>query len=602
MKRLNIEHLYNTAMNSKISNNIFPLLIKVTIILIILFVISNKLLAKNMTLQGYDINFEGIIREIQIKGLINVDKEEIINNLNSQNKIGFKAQSGSIAKDINTIYLGGYFYKVSAYTEPTKNGVVLIYKVNENPKIKSIQIKGNSIFSDIYIQQNIKNKSGNIMNMKYLREDQEKITNLYHEKGYNLFKFHNIDFDKNGTLIFNVSEGEITDIHIEGLKTLTPDIILRDLHLQPKRIFNSNLLNEDREKLLRKGYFSDVYFPGLTESIDKRKVSIAYKVTEKKVNLLDLGLEQEDEYQGRVVGFLRGDINHIFQQTDVLAGKTQFSLDENSLEIISYSGRYTQPWLLNMVPVSFSFGFWDEYRHEFLTIDRSRTELHKITRLGTDVVLGFPLIRDRLMLLTRYKAEKVVPPSQLSPYTISSLAGILSYQSISNWNNPKRGTYWKLEIEKGGNLGVINLRGLDFSRVNIKYATFFQLSKASVLGFHNYMGIFRSSHENINTFDAEGYEIGGAASLRGYKEEYAFIGSRKIAFNLEYRHDLTDAFQGVLFLDAGKVFETGWSFSPSSFTLSKGFGFRFFTPIGAVRTDFSFGEAFIIHFGLGQMF
>ncbi|MFC1771650.1 outer membrane protein assembly factor [Candidatus Margulisiibacteriota bacterium] len=546
------------------------------------------------------IDFDAIISEIKFTGLKLVDKAQFLGGIELVSKKGFKPEVGSIIRDINNIYLTGYFSKVDAYTKPANNRVDLVFTVQENPVIRDIKIIGNKVFSSEHLRWLMKNKKDKVLNVRLLKEDALAITELYHENGYQLFKFHNVVFDSGkNVLVIDISEGIVRDVSMDGLKTLEPKVVLRDLHLQPKTVFNLKLLNEDREKLLKKGYFSEVYFPRFNESLDKRKVSIVYKVEEKTVNLLDFGLEHNDEYRGKVVGFLKTDLNHFIQQTDILSAKTQFSVEQNALEIISYSSRYFQPWLLNTVPISFSLGVRNEYRYELLTKAR---ELYRINRAGADMVFGFPIIKGRLDFMTKYKIEEVTPPAPLSKYMVNSLTGVIQYQSVSNWDNPKGGMYWQFEMERGGDIGFVKLRGLDFSRYHVNYASFLKVSNKDVIGFHTSWGLFRRFLEDIDTFDAEGFEIGGVSTMRGFKEDYAFYGSRKILFNVEYRHDFTEFIQGVVFLDTGKVFENGWDVHPSTFNYSKGLGVRFFTPLGPIRFDFSFGEAFIIHFGLGQLF
>jgi outer membrane protein insertion porin family len=227
-------------------------------------------------------------------------------------------------------------------------------------------------------------------------------------------------------------------------------------------------------------------------------------------------------------------------------------------------------------------------------------------RVGWDVIFGFPLQADWLTFSVKLKKERVSPRSgenAFSAYTLNSLSGILSYQTVDHWTNPTKGTYWKLKFEKGGNLGFYQLTGLDYSKISFNVATFFSITSNSVLALHNNMGVFRPHGQEARTFEAEGYEIGGASTLRGYKENTPFTGFRKILFNFEYRYNLTPSFQTVLFYDFGKTFNTDWNFNYNSFNQGKGFGFRLSTPIGAIRTDFAWGETdFIIHFNLGQVF
>jgi outer membrane protein insertion porin family len=285
----------------------------------------------------------------------------------------------------------------------------------------------------------------------------------------------------------------------------------------------------------------------------------------------------------------------------------QANIEDSVFKIRSYYFSYTQPWLLDLIPVSFQLDLWDEHKREFLTSDRQYTTILENNRKGIASIFSIPIIQDRLYFSTKFKKEKIYPTSLSehifsTPYSINSISGILSYKSVKNMHNPKMGTYWSIDIERGGNLGFTKLSGLDFTKYNLNYASFWGVSKKATLAFHSFFGYYQPFDQDVVTFETEGYELGGATSLRGYKELNPFLGNREILFNLEYRYDINASLQAVLFWDMGKCFDTGWSFSPSSLHHSQGFGFRLFTPIGPIRFEFAFGEAFIIHFGLGQLF
>jgi outer membrane protein insertion porin family len=546
--------------------------------------------------------FNRIVQEIEIVGITSLDTNEIALLSDFEVSKGRIIQENSLLKDINKLYLSGYFKKVKAQTVPTKNGISLFYVVEENPTIRGVHFNGNSLDSSNTLRKKVKNKKAKVFNTKKAIQDKESLIKEYQLEGYDLFKITKIDIDKIGNLTYYFSEGKVASVKVDGVKNIPEDIVIRDLWLQEGAVFNSQKLKEDRERILRLGYFSDVYIPGVDESIDKSKVNIAYKVNEKKVNIADIGLEQEEDL---VLGFVKGGYHHLFQKSDRLVGKIQVGGENNQYRIRSYSLRYAQPWILNKIPVAMSFDVWDEYDREYLTSDYSYNNILETRREGIGISFGFPILKDRLIFTPRLKKEKVSPfysSSTFDTYSINSLSGILSYQSISNWHNPKSGTYWNCEVENGDNIGFAKLGGLNFSRYSFNTATFFKVSKKSTIGVHAFLGMFRANASNIATFEAENYEIGGVGSLRGYKETNPFRSSRETLFNIEFRHDMSDSVQGVIFADAGKTFESGWDLDTNTFHTSMGLGFRFFTPVGPIRLDFAQGESFIIHFGFGQMF
>jgi outer membrane protein insertion porin family len=110
---------------------------------------------------------------------------------------------------------------------------------------------------------------------------------------------------------------------------------------------------------------------------------------------------------------------------------------------------------------------------------------------------------------------------------------------------------------------------------------------------------------------SEQYFVGGAESLRGYRED-RFWGKQMVLGSFEYRAPLAEALTGVLFVDAGDAwggnytnvsfngFTQHTNFSPN---LGAGLGIRVRTPIGPIRFDYGFGrEGGRLHFSIGNVF
>ena len=112
----------------------------------------------------------------------------------------------------------------------------------------------------------------------------------------------------------------------------------------------------------------------------------------------------------------------------------------------------------------------------------------------------------------------------------------------------------------------------------------------------------------------EQYFIGGAETLRGYRED-RFWGRNMFLVNTEYRFPLAPSLNGVAFLDLGDAWGT-----PSQFLnvfasenllqheglsprVGYGLGIRVITPIGPLRLDYGFGdEGSRAHFSIGHVF
>jgi outer membrane protein insertion porin family len=109
--------------------------------------------------------------------------------------------------------------------------------------------------------------------------------------------------------------------------------------------------------------------------------------------------------------------------------------------------------------------------------------------------------------------------------------------------------------------------------------------------------------------DHERYRLGGAQTLRGFKDG-EFVGDSMMLVNAEYRIPVADNFDGVLFADIAKDWEEEADLSLDSLNESVGLGVRVKTPVGQLRLDYGFQiqredeqeKDSRLHFSLGQSF
>jgi len=188
-----------------------------------------------------------------------------------------------------------------------------------------------------------------------------------------------------------------------------------------------------------------------------------------------------------------------------------------------------------------------------------------------------------------------------SPYKIHSFQTGLVWTQLDNLVNPTVGEYAKLSYEKGGRLLGVDIGGVVFDRWNINMARFFPVFDKMTFGTRFLLGAFESQ-SGSDTFEPEGYFLGGTYSLRGFKDSQPFYGNYEYLINTELRVDMGAGFQGALFCDLGDVGSELSELSLSNFQFSYGIGVRYISPIGPIRVDLAKGEDTIIHFGLGQVF
>ena len=108
----------------------------------------------------------------------------------------------------------------------------------------------------------------------------------------------------------------------------------------------------------------------------------------------------------------------------------------------------------------------------------------------------------------------------------------------------------------------------------------------------------------------EQFFIGGAESLRGYRED-RYWGKYMFLASAELRHPLARGLKGVVFLDIGDAWGGPYAgvniqgFAQSGFRphASVGVGIRVRTPLGPIRLDYGVGsEGGRTHFSIGNVF
>ncbi len=188
--------------------------------------------------------------------------------------------------------------------------------------------------------------------------------------------------------------------------------------------------------------------------------------------------------------------------------------------------------------------------------------------------------------------------TEFDTYNLNSLSLKLNYSNIKNRINPKKGRYFTIEFEQGDDLKIVQLGGLSFSKTIINIANFLKISNKATFATRVQAGFFEPNEGS--TFETENFTLGGATNLRGYSDA-KFTGEKKVLANFEYRYELSNTIQPVLFYDIGNA--TDSSLNEITLNSSYGIGLRIITPVIPIRLDFAVNpNQTFFHFGFGQIF
>jgi len=553
-------------------------------------------------------NNQGKITAIVVQGNENISKDLIISQIASN--LGDVFSKENMEKDMKAVYELGYFKDVRIKLESFRDGYKVVFEVVENLPIKEISIEGNTIVSVEEIREVMVLKEGQIFCQKILKNDVDRISQLYKDKGYLLINIKDINFDEEGKLWIKISEGRLEKIVIEGNDKTKEKVITREIDIKSGDLFNFEIARKSLQKIYNLGYFEDVSMK-LEPGSEEDTIVLVIKVIEKNTGKFGIGAGYNSE-EG-LMGFASYEEKNLFgggqkvQAKIELGGRTTYKLS------------FLEPWVAN-TPTSFGFEVYDTTSKEEEEEEGEVISEYEEARLGGKLIFG-RRISDAINLGLELKTEKVTYnlvsgsslPDDSDEGLTNSLTPTLTYDTRDNVFNPSSGLYGNISIEKaGGFLGG----DYDFTKYNLTLSTYIstkiveevvdiraiekitdKLSKG-VVALRAIGGIADTSLPSF----AE-YKVGGMNTVRGY-DFGEFSGDKSLVFNAEYRLPLSDNFQAVLFADWGNTWDIGESIDVSDLKFGKGIGIRFDTPIGPIRLDYGIGEEGIgqTYFSIGHTF
>ncbi|MBW2490045.1 MAG: outer membrane protein assembly factor BamA [Deltaproteobacteria bacterium] len=152
--------------------------------------------------------------------------------------------SKSLSDDLKAVFAMGYFDDIRIEAEDTPDGKKIIFTVEEKPTIRVIRFKGNKVFKEEKLKENLTIKTGSILNPFKIRSNIERIEELYKEKNYhNIKAAYNVKYLENNQadLEFDIDEGEkilIKSITFKGNNAYTDKILKNLIKTSEKGFFS----------------------------------------------------------------------------------------------------------------------------------------------------------------------------------------------------------------------------------------------------------------------------------------------------------------------------------------------------------------------------
>jgi len=557
---------------------------------------GEKIRIKSITFEG-----NSAYEDKKLKKMMETSEKGLFSWLTSSGDLSGEELDQDIAKLAAFYHNSGYIQaKVGEPNIEFKdNWIYITIKIVEGPQFKvgSLDITGDLIFPKQELLEKLKIAKQTFFNREVVRNDVLALTDFYSDEGYAYAditpRIHQ-DFDKlRVDVIYDVKKNKqvyFETISISGNTKTRDKVIRRELKVYEQELFRGRGLKRGVRNLYRLDYFEDIKVDTLKGSADD-KMNLNIDVTEKATGAFTFGAG----YSSVENAFIMASISqrNLFGRGQTLELKTELGG-----RTTKYNIKFTEPWLFD-IPLSAGFDVY-KWDMDYDTYDRDST--------GGAVRFSYPIF-DYTRAHIRYEYENAdiknvaldASNSMLDlegeAVKTSSITTGLRYDSRNRIFNATEGQEHSMAVQYAGLGGDVG-----FVKLLAETGWFFPLYK-SLVGFLHGKAGYATAHSGKLLPDWERFYLGGMDSLRGYdwrdvspteinRNGYkSKVGGDKfIQFNAEMKFPLAEAqgIYGVVFFDAGNVYNNDEDFDPSDLRKSVGSGLRWYSPMGPMRIEYGY--------------
>lgn len=544
---------------------------------------------------------------VEVEGLQSVSEEMVIEAV--QVRPGDLLTEEAVRSDLEAISETGLFFDVAARFYSQLGGIRLVYEVVENPKITSINFKGNEAVNRDKLDLLMSVRPGEILNLKKLNGDLERILKYYYNEGYSA-KIKDVNITEQGDVTIELVELRVADVRIEGHKKTKDYVVRRYITVKPGELLDVNKLREDQRKLVNLGIFESIDIK-LDVADDDDAYIVTYVLKEARTGSAGIGAGYSSAE--KFIGYIEVTESNFLGRLQTVNVNWQFGKGRSS-----YTLGFYDPWI-DAKQTSFGINLynrtqtvtrkWDDEKFQWKEGTPPAEIRYNELRRGGNISIGRPLKQDlRLSLSLRIDGTSLIPmpqegkteagwawiPGQNPSGDTRSLTLSLTGDTRDHYMNPTKGLYWRASAETAGGL----LGGsYTFSKFQGECSGYREVRPDQVLAIRLSGGLSTGElplHEQ--------YRLGGAETLRGY--DYGeYYGDNMLLANAEYRFRIFKGVQGVVFVDTGTTWLKEQQINAAGLSTGAGLGVRVETPIGMLRVDYGFGkQGGQAYLSFGQMF
>ena len=215
---------------------------------------------------------EYTISSVDIEGTKIRSKEEYLKDLPVKPGDIFIPQKA--LEGAQKIFNSGYFAKVDPKIDrKIDNTVSIVYEVQENPIIQSINFEGNTLYKNSELEKALGVKKGEILNGNLLNPDENGVIKLYNKDGYSLARIETINVSNEGNVNIGLTEGIVDSVEVQkapskndnerqSAKRSTlrtkPYVFERYMEIKPGQVFQTKNIKSTISELYRTGMFTEI--------------------------------------------------------------------------------------------------------------------------------------------------------------------------------------------------------------------------------------------------------------------------------------------------------------------------------------------------------
>ncbi len=558
-------------------------------------------------------NEEVYVVELAFEGNEHFEHDEIVDAMETKEKwflswltergLYRKEQvDGDVARISSLYYNHGYLdHRISdPRLDFRDDGLHVTIGIDEGPQytISALSLAGD-LLPDPYghpLIDRVESKKGEILNRDLLRQDIQRLTEVYADQGYAFAKVDPLTkLDRNARtveVVFQIEQGKkvhFRRIEVEGNTKTRDKVVRRELRVSEGSTYSGARLRVSKQRLERLGFFDTIDFEEARTNKDD-EVDLKVKVKEGQTGTLSAGagFSSVDAFLVN----LRVTQHNFRGLGESLTANADLGSRRQLVDL-----EFTEPYVLD-TRISAGLSVFNDQR-EFNDFTRKR--------LGGSATLGYPLIEfidgsltygfEHVEITDVSSGASSILRAQEGTDEISSITAAIRRNTLNNRFDPTRGSDNVLSAELAG----VFLGGTsDFYKLEARTAWYVPVIWGTVFSVRGRMSFGESLESGQDLPLFERYFVGGINSVRGFdvrslgpKDPITgdeIGGNKQLIFNTEFIFPIVPSFglKGVTFFDAGEAYPEGIGFDLDKLRTSVGFGFRWLSPLGPLRLEIGY--------------